>query len=93
MTFRGILKEVDAVLFLTLGLGFLRFVVGLVGGSYAARYLWRECFLYFKGESQTLPWPIAAIGGFLVGIPLILAAICLWIYFQIEKKPVNTKTQ
>ncbi len=69
---------------------FLRAIVGIIGGTYAARYLWQECFLYFKKEKRVLPWPIAAIAGLLFGIPLIVAAIGAYIFMQIENKAPKT---
>ncbi|HPT61713.1 MAG TPA: hypothetical protein PLN81_08980 [Bacillota bacterium] len=46
-----------------LGLFVLRVLVAIVGGTIAARYLWKECFLYFKNEEKSLPWALAALFG------------------------------
>ena len=72
-----------------LGLFVLRVLVAIVGGTIAARYLWKECFLYFKNEEKSLPWALAALFGLFLGFPLMIAAVVAWIFLQIEgkKKP------
>ncbi|MDD4264170.1 MAG: hypothetical protein WCS44_04660 [Bacillota bacterium] len=86
-------KEVDVVFFLAdIGLGLVKVIVSIVGGTIAARYLWRECFLYFKNEERILPWPLAALFGLFAGIYLIIAAVVAWIFVQIEEKK-TTQTE
>ena len=76
-----------------LGLFVLRVLVAIVGGTIAARYLWKECFLYFKNEEKSLPWALAALFGLLLGFPLMIAAVVAWIFLQIEGKKSQPEAQ
>ena len=87
-------KEVSMVLFFSgLGLFVLRVLVAIVGGTIAARYLWKECFLYFKNEEKSLPWALAALFGLFLGFALMIAAVVAWIFLQIEGKKSQPEAQ
>lgn len=72
--------------FASAGIWVLKGIVGIIGGTIAARYLFTECFLYFKNEKRELPWPIAGIAGLLLGMTLILVAGVWWVFMQLENK-------